>query len=95
MDSIGVSLQDTDNSLKAGVGGPTLLEDFHNREKSAFHTPAHLSRLICTDPPSFATQFLPSTTSEFPSESSTPEEPPHTVPSSSTRPSPSSPRPAS
>ncbi len=29
----GVRLSDTDNSLRAGVRGPTLLEDFHLREK--------------------------------------------------------------
>src|SRR6187397_3034580 len=29
----GVRLPDTDHSLKAGVRGPTLLEDFHLREK--------------------------------------------------------------
>ncbi|GAB2934559.1 catalase [Micromonospora polyrhachis] len=29
----GIPVQDTDNSLKAGARGPTLLEDFHLREK--------------------------------------------------------------
>lgn len=29
----GVKVSDTDNSLRAGARGPTLLEDFHNREK--------------------------------------------------------------
>ncbi|HEX8705664.1 MAG TPA: catalase [Myxococcaceae bacterium] len=29
----GIPISDTDNSLKAGVRGPTLLEDFHFREK--------------------------------------------------------------
>lgn len=29
----GVGIPETDNSLKAGVRGPTLLEDFHLREK--------------------------------------------------------------
>ena len=31
--------QDTDNSIKAGIGGPTLLEDLHNREKSGSSLP--------------------------------------------------------
>src|SRR6202046_183434 len=31
--SQGVRLPDTDHSLKAGLRGPTLLEDFHLREK--------------------------------------------------------------
>ncbi|KAJ3035226.1 hypothetical protein HDV00_004134 [Rhizophlyctis rosea] len=30
----GVVMNDTDNSLKAGIRGPTLLEDFHFREKT-------------------------------------------------------------
>ncbi|MFI1968607.1 catalase HPII [Streptomyces cinnamoneus] len=29
----GVRVDDTDNALRAGTRGPTLLEDFHNREK--------------------------------------------------------------
>ncbi|GHF59833.1 catalase [Streptomyces mashuensis] len=29
----GVRVDDTDNALRAGARGPTLLEDFHNREK--------------------------------------------------------------
>nr|WP_252396538.1 catalase [Streptantibioticus parmotrematis] len=29
----GVRIDDTDNALRAGTRGPTLLEDFHNREK--------------------------------------------------------------
>src|SRR3954463_2573265 len=29
----GIPLSDTDNSLRAGARGPTLLEDFHLREK--------------------------------------------------------------
>ncbi|QDE71066.1 catalase [Myxococcus xanthus] len=29
----GIPISDTDNSLKAGIRGPTLLEDFHFREK--------------------------------------------------------------
>jgi len=31
--ALGVRVQDTDNSLRAGSRGPTLLEDFHLREK--------------------------------------------------------------
>ncbi|NUP03707.1 MAG: catalase, partial [Nonomuraea sp.] len=29
----GVRVDDTDNSLKAGTRGPTIMEDFHFREK--------------------------------------------------------------
>ena len=29
----GVRVDDTDNAMRAGERGPTLLEDFHNREK--------------------------------------------------------------
>lgn len=32
----GLRINDNQNSLKAGVRGPTLLEDFQLREKNAF-----------------------------------------------------------